>query len=166
MTKTCRGYFTTQSFTAVLILVVNVAMPVAICAEVKPKEATIYNIQMTIDGAILTASLDDSPTVQDFIARLPLTLVLKDYAATEKVGFLPDKLTTQGAPPGSTPAVGDISYYAPWGNLAIFYQHFSYSPQLIRLGRITSNTELLNFSGDKAATITLIQPIENSRIKP
>lgn len=165
MTKTCRGDLTTQSFTAVLILVLSVAIPVAMCAEVKPEEVTMYNIKMTIDGAVLTASLDDSPTVQDFVARLPLTLVFKDYAATEKVGFLSEKLTMQGAPPGSTPVVGDISYYAPWGNLAIFYQKFSYSPQLIRLGRITSNIEHLNFSGEKVVTITLIQPIEYSRIK-
>jgi hypothetical protein len=32
--------------------------------------------------------------------------------------------------------VGDITYYAPWGNLAIFYRDFGYSPGLVRLGHI------------------------------
>ncbi|MDF3127085.1 cyclophilin-like fold protein [Rheinheimera sp. 1928-s] len=116
----------------------------------------VYKIQIELDGAVLFASLDDNPTVRDFIARLPLTLELKDYASTEKVVFLPDKLTTQNAPPGSTPVVGDISYYAPWGNLAIYYQDFAYSPGLVRLGRISSGIEQLNFSGEKHATISLI----------
>jgi hypothetical protein len=50
-----------------------------------------------------------------------LSLTLEDYAATEKVATLERRLTTAGAPAGTPPAVGDFSYYAPWGNLAIFY---------------------------------------------
>lgn len=115
----------------------------------------MYKIQIELDGSVIFATLDDSPTVRDFIARLPLTLELKDYASTEKIGFLPDKLTTQNAPPGSTPVAGDISYYAPWGNLAIFYKDFAYSEQLIRLGRITSGTEHLKFRDKAQAKIKL-----------
>lgn len=61
-----------------------------------------------------------------------------DYAATEKVADLPKKLSTQGAPAGADPEVGDIAYYAPWGNLAIYYKDFGYSAGLVRLGRIDS----------------------------
>jgi hypothetical protein len=39
----------------------------------------------------------------------------------------PRKLSTSGARPGSDPDVGDIAYYAPWGNLALFYRNFGYS---------------------------------------
>ncbi|WP_222422678.1 cyclophilin-like fold protein [Rheinheimera sediminis] len=116
----------------------------------------VYKIQIELDGALISATLDDNPTVRDFITHLPMTLELKDYASTEKIGFLPDKLTTQNAPPGSIPSVGDISYYAPWGNLAIFYKDFAYSQYLVRLGRISSGIEHLNFSGEKYATISLI----------
>lgn len=115
-----------------------------------------YKIQIELDGVVISATLDDNPTVRDFIARLPLIVALKDYASTEKIGYLPDKLTTQNAPPGSTPVVGDISYYAPWGNLAIYYKNFAYSAELVRLGRISCGIEHLNFSGEKHATISLI----------
>ena len=64
---------------------------------------------------------------------LPLTLTLKDYAGTEKISDLPRKLSTQGAPSGSDPSVGDITLYAPWGNLAIFYRDFGYASGLIIL---------------------------------
>lgn len=162
MTKTSDHFFSVWAFAALLTLVACAFAPAVANTDVRSKEAPVskiqkvYNIQIELDGTVIFATLDDNPTVRDFIARLPLTVELKDYASTEKVGFLPDKLSTQNAPPGSTPAVGDISYYAPWGNLAIFYKDFAYSQHLVRLGRITSGIEHLNFSGEKHATISLI----------
>jgi len=104
-------------------------------------------ILLTVNGQQLTATLTDSPTTRDFIAQLPLTLKLDDYAATEKIAYLPKKLTTQGAPAGTDPAPGDITYYAPWGNLAIFYRDFGYSSGLIKLGRIDSGIDALAVRG-------------------
>jgi hypothetical protein len=72
-------------------------------------------IRMNVEGASVTATLDDNPTSRDFVSLLPLTLTLKDYAETEKVSDMPKRLSTEGAPPGSGPSVGDITYYAPWG---------------------------------------------------
>lgn len=161
MIKTSDHFFWSWAFAALLTLVACAFVPNA-NAEVRSKEAAVskiqkvYKIQIELDGAVISATLDDNPTVRDFIARLPLIVALKDYASTEKVGFLPDKLSTQNAPPGSTPVVGDISYYAPWGNLAIYYQDFAYSPGLVRLGRISSGIEHLKFKGEKHATISLI----------
>ncbi len=43
---------------------------------------------------------------------------------------------TKDAPAGYKPSVGDITFYAPWGNLAIFYKGFSYSNGLIVMGKI------------------------------
>lgn len=125
-------------------------------AAAEHKGNNMYQIQIKLDDAAITARLDDSPTVRDFIARLPMTVKLEDYAATEKITYLPDKLTTEGAPDGIDPAVGDIAYYAPWGNIAIYYKDFGYSPGLIKLGEITSGVAHLKFSGAKQATIELI----------
>jgi hypothetical protein len=161
MTKTSDHFFIIRAFAALLILVACALVPIAhadVSSEEVPvsKIQKVYKIQIELDGVVISATLDDNPTVRDFIARLPLTLKLKDYASTEKIGFLPDKLTTQGAPSGSTPAVGDISYYAPWANLAIYYKDFAYSAELVKLGRVSSGIEHLNFSGEKHATISLI----------
>jgi hypothetical protein len=103
-----------------------------------------------------TATLAGSPTTRDFIAMLPLTLKLDDYASTEKIAYLPKKLSTQSAPAGIDPDVGDITYYAPWGNLAIFYRDFGYSKGLIRLGRIDSGMEALNVQGSVKVTIEAV----------
>jgi hypothetical protein len=161
MTKKAGHCFNVRAFAALLTLVACAFVP-NVNADVRSKEAAVskmqkgYKIQIELDGVVIFATLDDSPTVRDFITRLPLIVALKDYASTEKIGYLPDKLTTQNAPPGSTPVVGDISYYAPWGNLAIYYKNFAYSAELVRLGRISCGIEHLNFSGEKHATISLI----------
>src|ERR671917_381132 len=95
-------------------------------------------IRIDIDGTVITATLEDSATARDFASLFPLTLTLRDYTATEKISDLPRRLSTQGAPLGFDPSIGDIAYYAPWGNLAIFCRDFGYSNGLIKLGAIES----------------------------
>jgi hypothetical protein len=112
-------------------------------------------IRMDIEGAVITATLDDNPTSRDFVSLLPLTLTLQDYAATEKISDPPRKLSTAGAPAGSDPSIGDISYYAPWGNLALFYRDSGYASGLVKLGQIDSGIEVLRRSGPLRATFEL-----------
>lgn len=110
-------------------------------------------IRITIDGKTAIAKLDAAHTARDFAALLPLTLTLADYASTEKIADLPRRLSQDEAPAGYDPSAGDIAYYAPWGNLAIFYRDFDYSPGLIRLGTIVSGGEALRQSGALTAVI-------------
>lgn len=110
-------------------------------------------INLTIGDRVLPATLLDSPAARDLAAMLPLTLTLEDYSATEKISPLPRKLSTQGAPAGTDPSVGDITYYSPWGNLAIFYRDFGYARGLVKLGRIESGIETLATPGARTVTI-------------
>ncbi|MCE7029586.1 cyclophilin-like fold protein [Jiella avicenniae] len=91
-------------------------------------------IRIVAGETILSATLDDSAAARDFASLLPMQLILKDYASTEKIADLPRKLDVGDAPRSYEPAKGDITYYAPWGNLAIFYRDFSDSAGLVRLG--------------------------------
>lgn len=115
-------------------------------------------IRLTVNGKPMSATLENSASARDFLALLPLNLTLKDYAATEKIADLPRKLSTRDAPAGIDPGVGDITYYAPWGNLAIFYRDFGYSTGLVRLGRIDSGMEALATSGPLQVTIEAENP--------
>ena len=114
-------------------------------------------IRMDVDGTRVTAQLDDNPTSKDFASLLPLTLTLDDYNGTEKISDLPKKLSTQSAPEGVAPAAGDIAYYAPWGNLAIFYKDFRYSRGLVKLGAIESSARAFERPGSLYVTI---EPVE------
>jgi len=121
------------------------------------QQGRTMKIRMDVEGTAITATLVDSATSRDFVSLLPLTLTFKDYAATEKVSDLPRRLSTEGAPPGSDPSIGDIAYYAPWGNLAVFYRDFGYSDGLIKLGTIDSGVDVLNRPGQLRATIERVE---------
>jgi len=116
-----------------------------------------YKIEIIVGDTALTAALIDNPTTRDFISLLPLDLKLDDYAGTEKINYLPKKLSTEDAPSGFDPSAGDITYYSPWGNLAIFYKDFGYADGLINLGRIDSGTEILNVPASLNVRIEFIK---------
>jgi len=121
------------------------------------EQVTTMNIRIRIDGKAINATLEDNETSRDFISLLPLTLTLKDYAATEKISDLPKKLSTKGAPTGCDPSAGDITYYAPWGNLALFHKDFGYSVGLVKLGAIEGGVEVLRQPGPLKAEFERIK---------
>ncbi|MCY0966639.1 cyclophilin-like fold protein [Parathalassolituus penaei] len=115
------------------------------------------NIVMEIDGIELPGTLNDSAAARDFAAMLPLTLTLEDYASTEKISDLPGKLSTVGSPSGTAAKAGDITYYAPWGNLAIFYKPFHHASGLIKLGSFDKGAQGLMFNGKKNVVIRVVE---------
>lgn len=132
-------------------------MAVVMIAPTWAQQAKAMKIRMDVNGTRVTATLDDNETSRDFISLLPLTLTVEDYNGTEKISNLAKKLSTKGAPDGVDPSVGDIAYYAPWGNLAIFYKDFGYSAGLVKLGRIDSGAEVFRRPGTLQVTIQRAQ---------
>lgn len=114
-------------------------------------------LKITIGQKVLIATMYNNPTTRDFTSLLPLTLTLTDYNGTEKISDLPKKLSAKGAPAGYKPSAGDITIYAPWGNLAVFYKDFSYSSGLIVLGKINSGIDALKVPGSVKVKMELIQ---------
>lgn len=101
-------------------------------------------IRVTIDGRPVDAALNDSPAARDFADLLPLTLDLEDFHQTERIAYLPRRLTTSGAPDPAVPRVGDLAYYAPWGNLALYYRDGdSASADLLVLGHVDADADRL-----------------------
>ncbi|WP_428601979.1 cyclophilin-like fold protein [Pseudomonas sp.] len=116
----------------------SVAQPAATPAKESPMK-----IRLIVDGQSATATLYDNATARDFATLLPLSLTMEDYATIERVSSLPRKLSTQGAPDGMTPVAGELTHYAPWGNLAIFIQGRSYSRSLLPLGKVEEGLPVL-----------------------
>ena len=111
-------------------------------------------IKLTVNGNEVFVRLDDNVASREFLEILPLTLTFEDFNNTEKIATLPTELSTEGLPSGYTPAIGDFSYYAPWGNVSVFYKDFRYSNSLYKLGTIESGTEILgNINSDFEVTI-------------
>lgn len=105
-------------------------------------------IVMRIENEEFLIHLFDNPTSRDLLSMLPLNLVFKDYANTEKIAYPTESLSTEHAPEGYKPSAGDLTLYAPWGNLALFYRDFSYSMGLIPVGRLEEGIEKLKDRAD------------------
>nr|WP_079155345.1 cyclophilin-like fold protein [Streptomyces ambofaciens] len=106
---------------------------------------TPMDIRVTIDGRPVDATLNDSPAARDLASLLPLTLDLEDFHGTERIADPPRKLTTEDAPEPAAAKVGDIAYFAPWGNLAFFYKNGpSASSDLLILGHIDADADQLS----------------------
>lgn len=113
-------------------------------------ETESMKVNISVGGRTITATMDDNVAGRDFLSRLPLEVTLNDFNdTTEKIFYPSPALTTDGVTRGCAPVPGDITIYAPWGNVAIFCKSWSHSNDLIKIGRIDDDgIEALNVAGD------------------
>src|SRR5205809_4582278 len=90
-------------------------------------QPNIVKIRLTLDnGKTITATLIDSETTRDFVSLLPLTLTMNDLFGREKFGHLP-RAISQGGKRTQTYEVGDVIYWSPGPDVAVFYRHGGHS---------------------------------------
>jgi hypothetical protein len=114
-------------------------------------------IDINIGGKILTASLADNATARDFVSLLPLNVSMKDLFGREKYGDLPKALSESG-PKKNTYEVGDIAYWSPDHQFAVYYRQDGESipsPGIIPIARIGVGTEAFNVQGSVKVTIAV-----------
>jgi hypothetical protein len=103
-----------------------------------------------------TATLENNPSARDLVSMLPLDLKITDYSTNEKIAYLPRKLTEDGSGRFGNETVGDLCYYAPWGNLAMFHGPYHWSRGLIRLGRLDQEAKPLLVRGEHPLRVEII----------
>lgn len=103
--------------------------------------------EQTIGGV-----LGPSPAARELAGRLPLTATFRDFNAVEKISPLPGGLPMDGMPEGDDPSPGDIGYYAPTGDLVLYYGDVSYWPGIARLGTL-EDTGFLTEADELTLTI-------------
>lgn len=118
--------------------------------ELDEPETNSLKMNIIVGDRTITATMEDNAAGRDFLSRLPLEVMLNDYNnVTEKIFYPAPALTTESVTRGCTPTPGDITIYAPWGNVAIFCKNWSHSNDLIKIGRIDGNgIEALSVGGD------------------
>ena len=114
------------------------------------------DIQISAGDLQVRGTLTDNPTSRSFAALLPLTLLVRDFEGTQRVADLPVRLDETGAPKVYRAMPGDITYFAPWGNLALFYGAGTFTGGLIRLGTLDPDDLATLFALRGETTITAI----------
>ena len=106
-------------------------------------------INITVSGTTLTATVLDNPTAKDFVSLLPLTMSMEDLFKREKFRHLQKALSEKG-PRKNTYEVGDIAYWSPARDLAIYYHQDGESipaPGIIPIAKINAGMEVFNVPG-------------------
>lgn len=121
-------------------------------------EGSAMRLRFIFADQNFTATLEGNPSARDLFTMLPLDLKITDYSTNEKVAYLPRKLTEEGSGPFGNEAVGDLCYYAPWGNLALFHGSYRWSRGLIRLGRLDKGAKPLLVRGEYPLHVEILNP--------
>lgn len=110
-------------------------------------------IALEIGATTAFLELNDTDAANDFLARLPLSLSFEDYGATERIAYLKTPLNLGNSPRETTPVRGNFTYYAPWGNIAVFRKDFRFSEGLVPLGTLTKEAlKAIETSGNTPVT--------------
>jgi hypothetical protein len=120
-------------------------------------------VSITLADVVITARLADNATARDLAAQLPLTLTFKDFNHVEKIAKLPRPLSMDGVPAGDDPDIGDIGYYAPSGDLVLYYGDVGYWNGIVRIGRFDTDMDLIEHQPDNFQARIELEAKEHSQ---
>src|SRR5437867_4079875 len=129
------------------------------------KRGDSMKIRLTVGDKLVTAMLNDSQANHDFISLLPLTLKMNDLFGREKFAHLPRAISTEGKRT-HTYEVGDIAYWSPGPDVAIYYRADGEripNPGIIVIGKLDSGVEPFNVPASVDVKITAANEAAESR---
>jgi hypothetical protein len=98
---------------------------------------------VTAEKKVTLFKLNNSTAAKELYAQLPLTIKVEDYASKEKIFYPPKKLGTGNTPLADAKA-GTLAYFAPWGDVVMFYKPFGSYKGLYELGEAVSGEDFIS----------------------
>lgn len=95
--------------------------------------AKLLKVRVSSGSTSVVFTLNDTQAAQDLYAQLPLTVEVENFSTNEKIFYPKKKLNITGASEAYAKK-GGLCYYAPWGNVVMFYAHFGQGNRLYSLG--------------------------------
>ena len=99
-------------------------------------------INVKANGNTTVFELNNSPAAKELYSQLPLSIKVENYSNNEKIFYPPEKLDTANTPQADAQA-GTLAYYAPWGDVVMFYGSFGSAAGLYELGHAISGSEYI-----------------------
>jgi hypothetical protein len=103
---------------------------------------TAMQISVKANDKTTVFELNNSPAARDLFAQLPLSISVENYSNKEKIFYPPEKLDTTDTPQADA-QTGTLAYYAPWGDVVMFYGSFGSAAGLYELGHAISGSEYI-----------------------
>ena len=95
------------------------------------------------NGSTIVFELNDSQAARDLYEQLPLSIEVENFSNNEKIFYPPEGLDTSDTPLAEGGA-GTLAYYAPWGDVVMFYGGFGSNGSLFELGEAVSGSEQIS----------------------
>ncbi len=134
-----------------LVLFLGSLLPFTACSNTRSgtedsqnsqEDQTEMTIHVTSNGNTTVFAFNDSTASRELYNQLPLTIKVEDFSSNEKIFYPPEKLGTAGTPRANAKE-GSLSYYAPWGDVVMFYEDFGSASGLYDLGHAVSGKEFI-----------------------
>ncbi len=120
-------------------------------SQIYAKENSM-KISVTSNSNTIVYELNDSDAAKELYAQLPLTIEVENYSHDEKIFYPPKKLSSNNTPLAKNAKAGTLAYYAPWGDVVMFYKDFGSASGLYELGSVVSGKEYIK---DMSGTIEI-----------
>ena len=113
--------------------------------------STVRRISVQFGENAVIYELNDGTAATSLYEQLPFTCEVEDFSTNEKIFYPPQELDTSDSPLAQSGA-GTLAYYAPWGDVVMFYGDYRANASLYELGQVVSGGELV---GQMSGTITV-----------
>ena len=111
--------------------------------EGEEPENTMRRISVQFGENAVIYELNGGTAAASLYAQLPLTLEVEDFSTNEKIFYPPQELDISDSPLAQSGA-GTLAYYAPWGDVVMFYGDYNVNSSLYELGHAVSGGELVS----------------------
>lgn len=146
------GYLTTD-LEIVRNLGQNITVTIALDNNNSTDNKMTTQMNITVKGHTLTATLENNVTAQAFAAKLPITLPMMDLYGREMCYRFPEALPTDDAKTRGY-EVGEIVYYPPMHSFVIMYKQNGEHFQMQSIGRVQGDVNFFDGIGDVNVTFT------------
>ena len=128
-------------------------------SKVASVQSRSMTLRLRLHDAVVTATLVDNKTSRELASLLPLTLTMNDLFRREKYGHLPKPLSREAKRSRSF-EVGDIAYWSPSHDLAVFYRQDGEAiptPGIIVVAKLDSGVDAFDVPGSMKVRLELAE---------
>lgn len=124
-------------------IVITFVMALFLISTLYAKQGENMTIHVKSNGHTTVFKLNDSDASKALYAQLPLSIEVENFGGNEKIFYPPQKLTTNNTPSANAKN-GTLAYYAPWGDVVMFYKDFGSAGGLYELGEAVDGKEYIS----------------------
>ena len=99
-----------------------------------PLKSSSMTVKITSQGRTATFQLYDTRAAKEFYGQLPLKADLSNFRDAQWMFYPPQKLSIADSEAYHDGKKGELSYYAPWGDVFMLYKDFYARDEMHRLG--------------------------------